>query len=216
LSERAYSLIDEVYKEIFPYIEEEISKELVDFPVFRAVRAIRVGPRSITGYTDVEKKTITISAEDVDKLFEMGYTKPFIKYVLTSAFFHELRHYKDLMKMTPVEREEFKKKYAENPEYHAEFEERATEYGRRKAEEIEEIRLRRELEKLTEELRRIKGETTPTSSEQTSPNIGYEKRLKGLEEPPLKRAKVDHILPTEELQEIFQKIGKLLEMQCTI
>jgi len=188
LSERAYRIIDEVYKEVLPYIEEEVSKELVDFPTFRAVKAIMIGPRSASGYTDVEKKTITISAGDIDRVFEMGYSEPFVKHVVTSALFHELRHYKDLMRMTPAEREEFKRRYVEDPEFHAEFERRATDYGLKWAREIDEIRLRRELEKLTEELREaLRGESAPTHSSpvdlSVNPKLPEAKRVEHAEAP---------------------------------
>jgi hypothetical protein len=72
---------------------------------------------------------ITLSASHVDKLLEMGYPEPFVEYAMLSAFFHELKHYKELIEMSEVERREFKKRYVADLHYRDEFEKRARDYG---------------------------------------------------------------------------------------
>jgi len=61
---------------------------------------------------------------------------------MISAFFHELKHYKDLKLMSPEELKEHERKYAEDPKYREEFERRVLDFGLEGASKIEEERLR--------------------------------------------------------------------------
>jgi len=61
-----------------------------------------------------------------------------------------------------------------------------------------------EAEDLEERVRELLGEGHSSGE----PKAGYEGRLKGVEEPPVKRAKVDHTLPSEEIQEALYKIQR--------
>ena len=129
MSERAYNILERAYKKSGPWINTELGREDVPWPTFRAVNLIEKGGKPVGGYTDVEKRMVTLSAGEMDRLLGEEYPEPFVENLAVSAFFHELKHYKDLMKMTSEERAEFRRKYVEDPLYNHEFEQRALDYG---------------------------------------------------------------------------------------
>ena len=128
-SKRAFDILERALDKAWPWIHTELGGEGVPRPMFRAVNSIEIAGRDVTGYADDKERIITLSASHVDKLLEMGYPEPFVEHTMVSVWFHELRHYKDLMKMTPEEREAFKSRYVEDPQYKGDFEKRALDYG---------------------------------------------------------------------------------------
>jgi hypothetical protein len=128
-SKKAFEILERALDKAWPWIVTELGREGVPRPKFRAVNSIEIAERDITGYSDVEKGMITLSASHVDKLLEMGYPEPFVEYAMISAIFHELKHYKDLVRMSPEDRGQFKKLYVEDPQYREDFEKRALDYG---------------------------------------------------------------------------------------
>jgi len=128
-SKKAFDIVERALDKAWPWIVTELGGEGVPRPRFRVVNSINIAGRDVTGYADDKERMITLSASHVDNLLEMGYPEPFVEYVIVSAWFHELKHYKDLMKMSPEEREEFKRRYVEDPQYRDEFEKRALDYG---------------------------------------------------------------------------------------
>jgi len=114
----------------------------------------------IGGYTDYDKKMVTINAEAIEDMLKKEYDESFVKFTVVSALFHELKHWKQYATLSPGEKITFRLKYAEDPEFRKKVEEEAMEYGvkmARKWQDREIQRMAREIERIIEELRMARG-----------------------------------------------------------
>lgn len=127
-SDRAYRILETAWSKAYPYMEQEARRQGVPMPTCRTVNTIIIAGREKAGICDVEKGLLTLSAKEMDKLLEEGEPEPFVEYVAISGWFHELKHWKELMEVPPEKRAEEKKRYLD-PAHRDEVEKRALDYG---------------------------------------------------------------------------------------
>ena len=128
-SERAYEILSAAYDISAPHMEKECSSQGVPMPTCRSVNSVLVETDEKGGYCDAEKGLLTLSAKEIDKALKQGFPEPFVLYLAISMWFHELKHYKDFKEATPTQREEMKRRYAEDPLYRKDIEKKTGEYG---------------------------------------------------------------------------------------
>jgi len=120
----------DLHRKLLPYMEEELAREGVERPPkFVFVKSIVIGPWRVPGLTDMVRGEIYISAEEVDEMLEAGFPESFVRRHMAVVILHELKHYKDMVRMSPEGLREHLRRYAEDPEYHERFEDEATDFA---------------------------------------------------------------------------------------